>query len=92
MAVYVDELRECGPVPTFPYKYGCHMLADTRQELHAMADRLGLARSWQHDNHFDITAPKRAMAKRFGALDMPRDRREKVALIRRIAQQWQEAE
>ena len=93
MAVYVDALWECGPVPTFPYKYGCHLMADTRAELLAFAARLGLKLTWLHHTHFDITPPKRALAKRLGALDMPGSDnwREKAAFLRRVREQWSNA-
>lgn len=41
MAIYVDDMKA---------GYGrmvmCHMLADSEDELHAMADRIGVARRW----------------------------------------------
>jgi hypothetical protein len=54
---------------------GGHMQADTLEELHAMADRLGLRRSWfqskpgkpWHD-HYDLTVAKRDQALRLGAI------------------------
>jgi hypothetical protein len=54
---------------------GGHMQADTLEELHAMADRLGLKRSWfqsrrgkpWHD-HYDLTRAKRDQAIRLGAI------------------------
>lgn len=59
------------------------MQADTLEELHAMADRLGLRRSWLqtkpgrpwHD-HYDLTAPYRERAIALGAI--PLTRRETV--------------
>lgn len=68
MAVYVDDMRA---------PYGrlimCHMLADTDEELHAMADAIGVARRWhqappRHDSHYDIALSKRALALAAGAL------------------------
>jgi len=54
---------------------GGHMQADTLEELHAMADRLGLKRSWfqskpgkpWHD-HYDLTRTRRDQAVGFGAV------------------------
>ncbi len=41
MTVYVDDMQA---------QYGrmkmCHMIADTDEELHAMADLIGIARKW----------------------------------------------
>jgi len=50
----------------------CHMLADTRDELLAMADRIGVARRWLQkagtaQEHFDICLAKRALAVDAGA-------------------------
>ena len=73
MAVYVDDGR-------WPYRgmRMCHMWADTRDELLAMADRIGVARRhlqapprarWEH---FDICQAKRAEAVRHGAIETDR--------------------
>jgi hypothetical protein len=61
------------------------MIADTPEELHAMADRIGVARKWlQHAGtpaeHFDICKAKRIKAIECGAkLIGPR---ELVAILR----------
>jgi len=93
MSVYVDELWEHGRTPRMPYPVSCHMTADTKAELMAFARQLGLRPEWLHNSsalgHFDITPPKRALAKRLGALDMPSgDVHEKVAFMQRIREQW----
>lgn len=70
MTVYVDDMRA---------KYGrlimCHMIADTEEELLAMADKIEVARKWhQHpgfyDSHFDIALSKRALAVAAGAVQI----------------------
>lgn len=72
MSVYVDNMRA---------KYGrmvmCHMLADTDDELHAMADKIGVARRWHQKagtphSHYDICLSKRAVAVRLGAQEVDR--------------------
>lgn len=83
MSVYVDKAI---------YAYGrmvmCHMIADTPDELHAMADRIDVARRWFHAPpkasfwHYDITKSKRALAVEAGAIEC--DRNTLVAAIRRI--------
>ena len=80
MSVYVDQSI---------YSYGrmtmCHMIADTLDELHAMADRIGVARRWFQDKripHYDICKAKRAMAVAAGALQP--DRAAFVAVMKRI--------
>lgn len=54
----------------------CHMLADTLDELHAMADRIGVARRhFQTDSsapHYDICKSKRALAVKHGAVEIDR--------------------
>ena len=65
MSVYVDDMKAV---------YGrlimCHMVADTEEELHAMADLIGVDRKWYqypHKSrypHYDIALSKRALSKR----------------------------
>lgn len=63
----------------------CHMLADSVEELHAMADKIGVARRhFQADAstpHYDICKSKRARAVQHGAVEV--DRRKLVELLRR---------
>ncbi len=68
MAVYVDAAKN-------PYgrMLMCHMLADSLDELHQMADKIGVKRKWfQNKNvpHYDICKSKRALAVKFGALEI----------------------
>jgi len=76
MAVYVDELfcTEAMQSKRWRYSAACHMWADTLEELHAMAGKLGLKMSWfqNHERlpHYDLTINKRALALRLGAVKM----------------------
>lgn len=68
MSVYVDNMR--APVGRMRM---CHMLADTTEELLAMADTIGVDRRHiQHPGdpkeHFDIAQSKRALAVAAGAV------------------------
>lgn len=73
MSVYVDEaLFESRG------RRWCHLWADSLDELHAFAARLGLKRAWFQCppaaswEHYDLTDTKRAQAIRYGA--KPTDR------------------
>lgn len=75
MSVYVDK-----PAHRFGRMIMCHMLADSTDELLAMADAIGVARKWiqkkgQPDEHFDICKAKRKLAIDAGAVVVasPRD-------------------
>jgi len=69
MAVYVDDMKA---------KYGrmimCHMMADTLEELHEMADKIGIKRKWFQNHkkypHYDISKAKRKLAVEFGSKEM----------------------
>ncbi len=68
MSVYVDHAR-------MPYgrMLMSHMLADTREELLAMARRIGVMERWMQkpdtpSEHFDICDSKRALALKHGAV------------------------
>lgn len=68
MTVYVDNER-------IPWKgrVWCHLVADTPDELHAFAKRLGLHKDWFQSRsiypHYDITVSLRDRALDLGALD-----------------------
>ena len=92
MAVYVDDMKAA---------YGrmvmCHMVADTDDELHAMAVRIGIARRWHQkagtpQSHYDICLAKRAQAVAAGAVEITmRDTAKIVRRKREAAKQSQEA-
>lgn len=70
MAVYVDRMRA-----SHGRMVMCHMLADSRDELNAMADRIGVARRWlQHAGtyreHYDISLGARRRALAAGAIEV----------------------
>jgi hypothetical protein len=53
----------------------CHMVADTRQELDEMADKIGVARKWIQKpgtdrEHYDVCMSKRAKAVANGAIEL----------------------
>ncbi len=68
MTVYVDNARN-------PYgrMYMSHMIADTLEELHEMAEKLGMKREWFQDArlpHYDISLGKRNRAIDLGAVQV----------------------
>lgn len=70
MSVYVDEA-----VWPFGRMTMCHMLADTDEELHAMAQKIGVARRYHQSrrySHYDICKSKRALAVANGAIEIDR--------------------
>lgn len=84
MSVYVDRA-------IYPYRrmLMCHMLADTPAELHAMADKIGVASRWYQGQsstpHYDICKSKRALAVNAGAIEV--GHRRMYGVIKRIREQ-----
>ena len=81
MAVYVDDMEAA-----FGRMKMCHMFADSREELDAMADRIGVDRKWIQKpgdvrEHYDIAKSKRALAIQYGAKVI--SMREVAELLRR---------
>lgn len=67
MTCYVDDFR----APHRRMKMS-HLIADSREELLAMADRIGVARRWlqkagTYREHFDVCEEKRRLAIACGA-------------------------
>jgi len=52
----------------------CHLLADTREELHAMADTIGMPRQYFQDHpwrwHYDLPPTLRELAVAAGAREL----------------------
>lgn len=73
MSVYVDPLLGHGGSATFRWKRSCRMYADTEQELHKMADKIGCKRSWYQNKetlkHYDLVVSKRFLAVQNGAVE-----------------------
>lgn len=62
MTVYVDTMRA-----RLRRTIMCHMIADTEEELHAMAERIGVTRNWYQRDHYDIAMSKKKLALAAGA-------------------------
>lgn len=72
--VYVDPLFTCTPNRRWRWAQASHLIADTVNELHVFAGRLGLKRMWFQYNsvipHYDLTKNKRNAAIRLGAVEI----------------------
>lgn len=93
MSVYVDPLARrmaIGPeARRVGAKYGhrwCHLFADSAEELHVFAAKIGLRRSWfqvhPSVNHYDLVPPRREAAVAADAIEL--DRRAAVLKWREI--------
>lgn len=65
MTVYVDDMRA-----PFRRMIMCHMIGSDEAELHAMAQRIGVARKWYQGDHYDICLEMRAKAVALGAIEI----------------------
>lgn len=75
--IYVDEIMSCRQTSKWPYGRACHLMADSIEELHEFAGRLGLKRSWFQEKslpHYDLTAGMRSRAVRLGASEIDRNK------------------
>ena len=87
--------RFCDEIDAPRHKYGrmimCHLVGDTLEELHAMADQIGVARRWFQERasfpHYDICKAKRLLAVQAGAIEV--NNRELVAIMRRFRANWE---
>lgn len=85
MAVYVDDMEA-----KFGRMVMCHMLADTTDELLAMADKIGMARRWlqkpgHYQEHFDVCKTMRVRAVSLGAIEIDRSGLADILKRKRLA-------
>jgi len=74
MTVYVDTMQA-----PFRGMVMCHMIADSEQELHAMAAAIGMQRKWYQRDHYDISMEMKQLAIQKGAREI--GMRELAALV-----------
>jgi hypothetical protein len=70
MPVYIDDYNA-----PFRNMIMCHMIADTREELMQMVDKIGVKRKWIQyketvHEHFDICLQKKKLAIKEGAIEI----------------------
>lgn len=93
MAVYVDPLFTAVAQGAQARRTGarhghrwCHLFADTVEELHAMAGKVGMRRAWFQDKegfpHYDLVPTRREAAVAAGAIEL--DSRAAVAKWREL--------
>ena len=73
MAVYVDDWRQRARLGPITNRWS-HLIADGEEELHRLAERLGLRRAWfqfdhrhPHRGHYDVPEHVRRRAIELGA-------------------------
>lgn len=74
MAVYIDDMY-LYPIGQFGRMKMSHMIADSKEELLAMADKIGVQRRWIQkegtaDEHFDVAIMNRRKAIAAGAIEI----------------------
>ena len=77
--VYVDKARN-----RFRGMIMCHMLADSVDELHAFAERIGMKREWYQPvstPHYDLSLTKRLEAISKGAIEI--DNKKVVEIVKK---------
>lgn len=70
MSVYIDSAN-------IPYRnmIMCHMIADTHNELHDMADKIGMKREWFQKKsfpHYDVPLFRKKKAIELGVIEISR--------------------
>jgi hypothetical protein len=67
MTVYVDDMYKY-PMGRFKRMKMSHMIADTDDELHAMAEKIGVKKEWFQGDHYDVAMFVRKKAIELGAI------------------------
>jgi hypothetical protein len=72
--IYIDSLKECTPKKGWRWTSYCHMFADSLDELHEFASKIGMKKTWFQNGrlpHYDLTAKRRELALSLGAQEVP---------------------
>lgn len=88
MTVYVDDIV-LFPTKISCFKKGsCHLTADTLEELHELAKKIGMKREWFQDHplapHYDLNAVRRVKAIKAGAIYKPAKEQAKERRAKRL--------
>lgn len=76
MSVYIDALMNSPTHAKWRWTQGCHMVADTEDELHDFARKIGLRRAWHQPSpphsvsHYDLNQGRRKAAVAAGAVEL----------------------
>jgi len=88
--VYVDQLQPCLPNKNWRYCESCHLAADSLNQLHDFAARLGLQRSWFQNHprlpHYDLTKGMRFKALKMGAIEIDHKKLVELMNKKRLAE------
>lgn len=77
MSVYVDPQTTCLTSRAWRWPTSCDMFADSVEELHAFAARIGMRREWFQVSrsglpHYDLNESRRTKAVAAGAVELDR--------------------
>ncbi len=73
--IYIDALQDCTPKKGWRWNQFCHMFADSVEELHEFAAKIGMKKAWFQNRklpHYDLTAKRRKLALSLGAQEVDR--------------------
>lgn len=84
MTVYVDDMYKY-PLGRFGRMKMSHMIGDTEEELHAMAQKIGVSQKWYQGDHYDICMSMRNKAIALGATAITLRELAQMAIVKRRA-------
>jgi hypothetical protein len=87
MTVYVDNARRFRKAKSGHTYILSHMMADTADEMHAMALQLGLTRRYCQGDYYEVIQKQRRVALSLGAVELS-----EAELARRVGEQRRAAQ
>ena len=74
MAICIDKLMSCEPTRRWPFEDICHLVADSPDELHEFAKKLGVSSEWFEPHskcpYYNLTGNRREAALKLGATEI----------------------